>query len=72
VFAPPVLRTRHAAGLAALLSLLIPTAAHAGDPILPLSQVRSGMDCTGYSVIRGTDITSFDVHVIDVLSGPDA
>jgi len=68
-----VLRTRHAAGLAALLSLLIPTVAQgAGDPILPLSQVTAGMRCTGYSVIRGTTITTFDVDVIDVLDGPDA
>jgi hypothetical protein len=67
-----VLRTRLAVGLAALLSLLIPAAAQAGDPIMPLAQVQSGMHCTGYSVIRGTDITSFDVDVIDVLAGPDA
>jgi hypothetical protein len=66
-------RTRLAAGLAALLVLLIPTAAHAaGDPIMPLAQVQSGMRCTGYSVIRGTDISSFEVDVIDVLAGPDA
>ncbi|HEX5925424.1 MAG TPA: hypothetical protein VFY45_16450 [Baekduia sp.] len=67
-----MLRTRLAVGLAALLSLLIPAAAHAGDPIMPLAQVQSGMHCTGYSVIRGTEITSFDVDVIDVLAGPDA
>jgi len=66
-------RSRLAAGLAALLSLLIPTAAHAaGDPIMPLAEVQSGMRCTGYSVIRGTEITSFAVDVIDVLAGPDA
>ncbi len=67
-----MLRTRLAVGLAALLSLLIPAAAHAGDPIMPLAQVQSGMHCTGYSVIRGTEISSFDVDVIDVLAGPDA
>ncbi|HWH92534.1 MAG TPA: hypothetical protein VNT03_01630 [Baekduia sp.] len=65
-------RTRLAAGLAALLSLLIPAAAQAGDPIMPLAQVQAGMQCTGYTVIRGTDITSFDVQVIDVLAGADA
>jgi hypothetical protein len=65
-------RTRLAAGLAALLSLLLPTLAHAGDPIMPLSSVQNGMRCTGYSVIRGTDIASFNVDVIDVLAGPDA
>lgn len=67
-----MLRTRLAAGLAALLSLLVPAAAHAGDPIMPLTSVQSGMRCTGYSVIRGIDITSFNVDVIDVLAGPDA
>ena len=39
---------------------------------MPLAQVQSGMHCTGYSVIRGTEITSFTVDVIDVLAGPDA
>jgi hypothetical protein len=65
-------RTRPAALLAALLSLLLPAAAHAADPILPLSQVQAGMHCTGYSVIRGTEITTFDVDVIDVFSDPYA
>jgi hypothetical protein len=64
---------RLAAGFAALLSLLIPAAAHAaGDPIMPLSGVQAGMRCTGYSVIRGTDISSFEVDVVDVIAGPDA
>ena len=34
---------------------------------MPLGQVRSGMLCTGYSVVRGTAIASFDVEVIDVV-----
>ena len=51
-------------------ALLLPAApAVAGDPIMPLSQVRSGMQCTGYSVIRGTEISSFDVEIIDVIDG---
>ena len=71
---------RHAAGLhcpamrapflavATLAACLLPAApAAAGDPIMPLSEVRSGMQCTGYSVIRGTDISAFDVEVIDVV-----
>ena len=53
------------------MSLALPAAAHAGDPILPLAQVQAGMRCTGYSVIRGTDIASFDVEVLDVLDGAD-
>ena len=42
-------------------------AAAAGDPIMPLSQVQRGMQCTGYSVIRGTDIASFDTYIEDVV-----
>src|SRR4051794_40255595 len=44
-------------------------AAAAGDPIMPLAEVHAGMDCTGYSVIRGTDISSFGVRVEDVIDG---
>jgi hypothetical protein len=54
--------------LAALLALTTATsAAAAGDPVMPLSQVQRGMQCTGYSVIRGTDVASFDVRVDDVV-----
>jgi hypothetical protein len=51
-------------------------AAHAADPIMPLAEVNPGMRCSGLSVIRGTDISSFDVEILDViapeegLSGP--
>ncbi|MCW2990078.1 MAG: hypothetical protein JWM73_672 [Solirubrobacterales bacterium] len=53
----------------AVLVLLVAAgpAAAAGDPIMPLSQVQRGMHCTGYSVIRGTEISSFDVLVDDVV-----
>jgi hypothetical protein len=34
---------------------------------MPLGEVQSGMQCTGYSVVRGTDVTSFDVEVVDVV-----
>ena len=37
---------------------------------MPLSQVRAGMDCTGETVVQGTTITSFGVHVIDVVQDP--
>jgi hypothetical protein len=51
-------------------ALLLPAApAAAGDPIMPLSQVRSGMQCTGYSVVHGTDIASFDVEILEVVDG---
>src|SRR3954465_13819055 len=52
------------AGLLGALAFAAP--AQAGDPIMPLSQVHRGMHCTGYSVVQGTDISSFDVDVIDV------
>ncbi|MFL5843790.1 MAG: hypothetical protein ACJ762_03785 [Solirubrobacteraceae bacterium] len=58
--------------IAALIALTTAAPAHAaGDPIMPLSQVQRGMQCTGYSVIRGTDVASFNAEVLDVLSGPD-
>ena len=60
------MRLRTALGLFAVLLLGIAPSAHAGDPIMPLSQVKPGMKCTGYTVIRGTEITTFDVEVIDV------
>jgi hypothetical protein len=57
--------------VAAVAALLVPAApAHAaGDPIMPLWQVRAGMECTGFSVIQGTTISSFDVRVLDVAAG---
>ena len=55
---------------AAVAACLLPAApAFAGDPIMRLSDVRSGMQCTGYSVVRGTDIASFGVEVLDVVAG---
>src|SRR3954447_10497933 len=39
----------------------------AGDPIMPLSQVARGMHCKAYSVIRGTDVVSFDAVVDDIV-----
>lgn len=43
----------------------------AGDPIMPLDQVRAGMACTGASVVKGTDIATFAVRVDDVLGASD-
>ncbi len=40
----------------------------AGDPIMPLSQVTPGMQCIGYSVVRGTTISPFSVAIIDVVA----
>lgn len=39
---------------------------------MPLSEVRSGMRCTGLSVVRGTEVSSFDVEVIDVIADDPA
>jgi hypothetical protein len=59
--------------VAAVAALLVPAApAFAGDPTMPLAQVHGGMQCTGYSVIQGTAISSFDVQVLDVAAGEAA
>ncbi len=55
---------------AAVAALLVPAApAFAGDPTMPLWQVSAGMRCTGYSVVQGTTISSFNVDVLDVAGG---
>src|SRR3954469_6798783 len=67
---PPMPARLLAAALgAAILAGVAPGSARAGDPIMPLSELRPGMQCTGYSVIRGTAISSFDVEIVDVVSG---
>ncbi len=55
---------------AALLAL--PASASAREPIMPLEEVRAGMACTGYSVVRGTTISAFDIEVLDVVDGDPA
>jgi hypothetical protein len=68
----PLMRARLLAAAfgAALLAGVAPGSAHAaGDPIMPLSALRPGMQCTGYSVIQGTQISAFDVTIVDVVSG---
>jgi len=52
-----------------LLALAAPATAGAAEPIMPLGDVRAGMSCTGASVVRGTEISRFDVEVIDVVEG---
>jgi hypothetical protein len=59
--------------LATAAALAVPAAASAqGDPIMPLSQVQRGMHCTALSVIHGTEISSFDTEVLEVISGDAA
>src|SRR3954451_15443506 len=53
----------------ALACLATAAPSRAADPIMPLSQVKKGMKCTGRSVIQGTEISSFDVEVLDVVAG---
>jgi len=50
-----------------LIALLAPAPARAGDPVMALADVQAGMQCTGYSVVRGTDVSSFDVEILDVV-----
>jgi hypothetical protein len=51
----------------ALLGFCPAAALADGGPIMPLSQVQAGMDCTGDTVVQGTTITTFKVHVISVV-----
>jgi hypothetical protein len=56
--------------LATVAVLAVPAAASGqGDPIMPLAQVQRGMHCTARSVIHGTDISTFDTEVLDVVAG---
>ena len=41
-----------------------------GGPIMPLSAVQPGMNCTAETVVQGTTITPFAVHVIAVVQAP--
>src|SRR5581483_998643 len=58
--------------LAVCAGLLFPAASALADggPIMPLSAVQPGMNCTGRTVVQGTTISSFDVHVISVVQSP--
>ncbi len=62
-----------AAGLAVAVGLGLAGAgtAAAADPILPLSEVTPGMVGEARTVVRGTDIVTFPVSVIDVQRSAD-
>ncbi len=63
-----MLRLRLIAPIAlAVLACTASVAGADGGPIMPLSQVAPGMACTGYTVIQGTTISSFDVQIVDVV-----
>ena len=54
--------------LAALAAALVaPASAMAGDPIMALGDVHAGARCTALTVVRGTEISRFDVEVLDVI-----
>ena len=44
----------------------------AGEPIMPLRDVRAGMQCTARSVVHGTTISTFDAKVLDIVDGDPA
>lgn len=50
------------------LLTLVPSA-WARDPIVPLSDMHRGMTCTALTVVQGTAISTFDVEVLDVVTG---
>jgi hypothetical protein len=67
--------------LVTLLALLAPVLSAAaadraladpgpGGPIMPVSEVHGGMDCAGETVVHGTTISPFGVHVIDIVQDP--
>jgi hypothetical protein len=64
-----LLRRTTLVAVSLLAPLLLAAPARAADPILPLSQVRAGMQCTALSVVRGLEPASFDVEILDVVAG---
>jgi hypothetical protein len=65
---PRVLR---AIACAFVLLALLAEGASARDPITPLRDIHRGMTCTARTVVQGTDISSFDVQVLDVVADAD-
>ncbi|HEX4806049.1 MAG TPA: hypothetical protein VFU94_09120 [Conexibacter sp.] len=62
---------RRALLCAFLLLALAASSASARDPITPLADIHRGLDCTALTVVHGTDISSFDVQVLDVVADAD-
>jgi hypothetical protein len=60
---------RIAAAVLLSLAAMPGSALAAGDPIMPLSELRAGMQCTAYSVVRGTEPVSFGAEIEDVIDG---
>jgi hypothetical protein len=67
------MRVRLATITALIVSAVVPSTVAAAEPIMKLSDVRPGMECSALSVIRGTTPSEFQISVIDVLRGdPEA
>jgi hypothetical protein len=67
------MRVRLATITALMVSAVVPSTVAAAEPIMKLSDVRPGMECSALSVIRGTTPSEFQISVIDVLRGdPEA
>src|SRR5262249_3644813 len=65
------MRLRHVFLSVAVALWLSAASAYAqGGPIMPLSQVKPGMNCTGETVIQGTTISKFGGHVSDIVQDP--
>lgn len=50
-----------------LVGLVLAPHALAADPIMPLSEVTPGMQGTAKTVVKGADIVTFDVEIVDVV-----
>jgi hypothetical protein len=68
---PPPWRGGAAALAAAAALALAAGPASAADPIMPLSEVVPGMTGEARTVVRGTEITTFPVRVLDVQRAVD-
>ena len=64
-------RTTRVVVCALLVLAAVTPVAWGRDPIVPLNEIHRGLHCTAATVIQGTDITSFDVDVLDVVAGLD-
>ena len=60
---------RYLAASWSAVALAAAAPAHAGDPIMPLSQVHKGMHCTARTVLQGTALSTFDIEVLDIVVG---
>ena len=68
---PPPRRGGAAALVAAAALAAAAAPASAADPIMPLSEVVPGMTGEARTVVRGTEITTFPVRVLDVQRAVD-